>query len=529
VSSFIEEVRMAGRLERYRSKRNFQVTSEPAPGKVKPRKAGRATFMVHKHDASHLHYDLRLEIHGVLASWAVPKGPSLDPSIRRLAMQTEDHPLEYGKFEGRIPDGQYGAGDSLIWDRGTFDTDPPGQAAAQLVKGHLVLELHGEKLQGRWHLVRTRPQGGKAAWLLFKGHDAFASTEVDLVTARPESVKSGKVETRGPTRPKRRTAMDLLLAVWPPMLATLSEPDELAKPADYVLELKYDGFRAISALAGGQVSMQSRNARDLGGRFPQIAAALRGIPAREVVLDGEVIALGEGGASRFQALQTGEAEHRYAVFDLLWLNGEDLRAQPLERRRSQLEELLRDVDLPIELAKRVRGPIEAALTRAKREGEEGLIAKRKGSRYLGARTRDWLKLKVSASQELAIVGFTPISNGAAQVGALLLGVREPGGFRYAGKVGTGFDDATRSQLFRTLQREVTDAPPVLERPRMRDARWVRPSLVAQVAFTEWTRDSKLRHPRFQGLRDDKSPDEVVREQKGERRVRPAMAAHRRRR
>lgn len=522
---------MAGPLEKYRRKRNFQVTREPAPGKIKTRKRGAPTFMVHKHDATRLHYDLRLETHGVLASWAVPKGPSYDPSIRRLAVQTEDHPLEYGKFEGRIPEGEYGAGDSIIWDRGTYETVPPGQMEAMLKKGHIQFVLDGEKLHGRWHLVRTRPVGGKAQWLLFKAHDAFADPARDVVAERPESVKSGVVETHGPEALERRRhkPIELLLKVWPPMLATLGEVEDVST-ATHVLELKYDGFRALSGVVGTYVSMQSRNGLELNGRFPEVAEALSKLGVREAVLDGEVIATGADGLSGFQAMQAAAGIHRYAIFDLLWLNGEDLREQPLETRRAKLEALLAGVKPPLLLAERVRGPVEKALQRAANAGEEGLLAKLKHSAYVGERTRDWVKLKVSATQELVILGFTPMSNGKPQVGALLVGVREGKGYRFAGKVGTGFDTRLRERLFRELGRDETDQPPVIDRPRVKDARWVKPRLVAQIAFTEWTRDGKLRHPRFQGLRDDKAPAQVVREQpsRGSKRA-PAEASPRRRR
>lgn len=519
---------MAHRLDTYRKKRHFDVTSEPAPSTPAKRRRGAPSFMIHKHDATRLHYDVRLEMDGVLASWAVPKGPSLDPSVRRLAVPTEDHPLAYGNFEGRIPDGEYGAGDSIIWDRGTYQTDPPGQASAMRKKGHIVFVLHGEKLRGRFHLVRTRAKGGKEQWLMFKGKDEEARPDLDLTVARPESVKSGVRETHGPGWKLARddAPIALLLKVWPPMLATLGTAKEVSL-ATHVLEMKYDGFRAVAGIVDGHVALQSRNGLDLSTRFPQVAAALRGVRAHEAVLDGEVIALGKGGVSRFQALQSGGAEHRYAIFDLLWLDGEDLRAHPMEERRELLESLLAGARPPLQIAERVKGKIDAALARAERAGTEGLIAKRKGSRYVGARTRDWVKLKVSRAQELVVVGFTPIRNGQREIGALLVGVREAGGYRYAGKVGTGFSSAQRRQLFQQLSAEVVEGHEVLGAPRMRDARWVKPRLVAQVAFTEWTTDGKLRHPRFQGLRDDKAPAEVVREPdvyEGGRRAPRAMAA-----
>ena len=506
---------MARKLETYERKRHFDVTPEPPPDAPARRRASAPTFMVHKHHARRLHYDLRLEIDGVLASWAVPKGPSYDPAVKRLAVETEDHPIAYGAFEGRIPDGEYGAGDSLIWDRGTFDTDPPGQAAAMKRKGHLVLELHGEKLRGRWHLVRTARGGapGKSAWLFFKAKDGLEDARLDVVVARPESVVSGRHVTRGPVaaktvRARHARPIDLLLRVWPPALATLATAD--AVPADAILEVKYDGFRALAGISGGQVSIQSRNGLDLAPRFPSIPRALARIVVGEAVLDGEIVGGAAPASSTFQALQGGAATS-YVVFDLLWLEGADLRARPIEERQELLASLLSPAPPGIALAEAVPGPIGAALERARREGWEGIVAKRAASAYAGGRGRAWLKVKVANRQELAIVGYTLLRNGAPGIGALLLAVWEGKGFRYAGKVGTGYTDAVRVRLQRALEPDRVDEPPAAGAPRMRDARWVRPRLVAQVAFAEWTSDGKLRHPSFQGLRDDKRPEGSVRE------------------
>jgi bifunctional non-homologous end joining protein LigD len=506
---------MARKLETYERKRHFDVTPEPPPDEPSRRRAGAPTFMVHKHHARRLHYDVRLEIEGVLASWAVPKGPSYDPAVKRLAVETEDHPLAYGGFEGRIPDGEYGAGDSLIWDRGTYDTDPPGQAAAMKRKGHLVVEFHGEKLRGRWHLVRTGRAGapGKTDWLFFKAKDGQENPALDVVATRPESVVSGRRVTRGPVAAKTVRAphaspMDLLLRVWPPALATLVDAE--AVPANAILEVKYDGFRALAGISGGKVSLQSRNGLDLAPRFPSIPRALERIVVGEAVLDGELVGGVDTEGSTFQALQGGAAT-TYVVFDLLWLEGEDLRSRPIEERQELLSSLLSPPPRGIALAEAVEGPVATALARARREGWEGIVAKRAGSTYEGGRGRTWLKVKIANRQELAIVGYTPLRNGSPGIGALLLAVHEKDGFHYAGKVGTGYTDAVRAKLARELERDRVEAPPAAGAPRMRDARWVRPRLVAQVAFTEWTADGKLRHPSFQGLRDDKRPEDCVRE------------------
>ncbi len=506
---------MARSLETYAGKRRFAATPEPKAEKSRQRTAGLPRFVVHKHDATRLHYDLRLEMDGALASWAVPKGPSLNPADRRLAVETEDHPLEYADFEGRIPEGEYGAGDSLVWDRGTYETDPPGQASRMREKGHLSFVLHGQKLNGRWHLVRTRPRGGKTSWLLFKGEDDAASKEHDIVAEHPESVKTGRRAIRGPVRvSQRREAhvepVQLLINVWPPMLATLSTPHGMgAKP--YVFEVKYDGFRALAGISNGRVTLQSRAGLDLSRRFPKIAKALASIEAVEAVLDGEIIAFDARGRQSFEALQTSQPDQRYCVFDLLWLDGEDLRERPLSERRELLTSVLANVGGPIELAERLGDEVKSALAAAKKRGLEGSIAKDAGSKYRGGRRREWLKLKLHASQEVAIVGYLPLKNGEPGVGALLAAVYDEGRYRFAGKIGTGFTNALRRQLQRELDKEHVDAPPVVDPPRYREARWSEPRLVGEVEFSEWTRDGKLRQPAFKGLRGDKKPDECVRE------------------
>lgn len=510
--------RASARLREYQKKRRFSVTPEPGPRE--PAKTGGHSFVVHKHDASRLHYDLRLEMNGVLVSWAVPKGPSYDPTDRRLAVQTEDHPLAYGEFEGRIPDDEYGGGDSLLWDRGLWRTDPPGREKEMMAKGHLAFVLEGGKLRGRWHLIRTRgpASGPRSQWLFFKGKDEHASKDFDVTVERPESVVSGRRVTRGPVRKKDLLAahpdpLSLLVKVWPPMKAVLSEAQSVAD-ADAVFEVKYDGYRALAAISGGRTALQSRNALDLSQQFPRVVKGLREIVTAEAVLDGEIVALDDEGNGRFQLLQRGEGELRYVVFDLLWLDGEDLRGRPLEERRDLLESLLANVDPPVQISERVPGTLEAALVEVRRRGLEGVIAKRRGSPYRsGVRHPDWSKVKVLLAQELAIVGFTPITTGAPAIGALRLAYRQGREWRYAGKVGTGFTDRMRRELWERLSKDVVTDRSAIPRdaPKSRDTRWVKPRLVAQIAFQEWTDDGMVRHPRFQGLREDKKPEEIVRE------------------
>ncbi len=507
-------------LTEYRAKRDFSVTPEPAPEPASKRKAVEAaarvpTFMVHKHDATRLHYDLRLEMDGALASWAIPKGPSYDPAEKRLAVQTEDHPLEYGGFEGRIPDGEYGGGDSIIWERGVYETMPPGNGSAQRRKGHLFIVMAGEKLQGGWHLVRTQARGGKQQWLIFKAKDGTERPGYDVVAERPESVVSGRRVTRGPVTKKTLQAIHLgpeklLLKVWPPMKATLSKRVEDAGEG-FSFEVKYDGYRGLAALSGGKLAFQTRNAIDLTARFPEIAQALRRVVVGEAVIDGEIVAFDREGVSRFQQLLGPGVTHWFVAFDLLWLEGEDLRRRPLEERRELLGSLFANSGEPLMLAERIDKSAREALAEATERGLEGVIAKRVGSHYEGKRSNDWLKLKVSAGQEAAIVGYTPISNGADEVGALLLGVREGKDFVYAGRVGTGFTAKVRKALKARLDEDRVEKAFPKDAPRLRDAIWVKPALVAQVAFTEWTTDGKLRHPSFQGLRVDKRPEDCVRE------------------
>ncbi len=505
-----------GDLGAYGRKRRFGRTPEPAPLREAPaRTAAERRFVVHKHHARRLHYDLRLEFDGALASWAVPKGPSYDPAVKRLAVQTEDHPLEYASFEGRIPEGEYGGGDSLVWDRGSWSAVPPEEADRQRERGHLLVELHGEKLHGRWHLVRTGRGDGGRSWLLFKAKDEAADPAFDVVAERPESVLTGRRLTRGPERravlrashpaPRR-----LLERVWPPMLATLVErlPGDASR---WQYELKLDGFRALAGLSGGRVALWSRNGLDLAERFPGIARALEGVVVGEAVVDGEIAAIGRDGAPRFELLQRGEAPPVFFAFDLLWLDGEDLRRRPLRERRELLESLLANAPEGVRLCEIVGAPAERALEIARDEGQEGIVAKDRASPYVGTRSTAWQKRKLVRSQEAVVVGMTPSASGRAEIGALLVAVAEEGGFRYAGKVGTGFSEQERRALWEGLLPAVVDSPTARDAPRLRGARWLLPAAVCEVRFAEWTRDGRMRHPSFLGLRPDEAPEECVRE------------------
>lgn len=503
-------------LPEYEARRDFSVTPEPAPGEERREGEG-PIFVVHKHDATRLHYDLRLELGGALASWAVPKGPSYDPAVKRLAVRTEDHPLAYADFEGRIPEGEYGAGDSLLWDRGTWETVPPGEGERQRERGHLHFELFGEKLRGRWHLVRTGRPAPKEQWLLFKAKDEWAAPGLDVVASRPESVASGRRATRGPERKAtlartRPPPEALLEPLFPPMLAQPAQapptPDD-----DWTFELKYDGFRVLCALSSGRVALRSRGGLDLAGRFRHLAEALGRIVVGDAVLDGEIVVLDAAGAPRFELLQRGHDEEAILVcFDLLRLDGADLRRRPLEERRDLLASLLANAPAPLRRAEVLHGSGAEALRTAAERGFEGIVAKRRGSPWESGRSRRWRKVKAVGRQEVAVVGFTRVSTGGEAIGALLVAVHEPQGFVYAGKVGTGFTERQRGELFRALAPHATRRPTAARAPRDRSFRWLEPALVVEVRFAEWTRDGRLRHPVFVGIREEKRPEECVREE-----------------
>jgi bifunctional non-homologous end joining protein LigD len=560
------------RLATYEAKRHFDVTPEPrgssqggASGEKKtaevpaPR-AARLQFVVQKHDARRMHYDFRLEIDGAMASWAVPKGPSYDPTVRRLAVHTEDHPMEYNAFEGRIPEGEYGAGDVLIWDRGTYETVPPGKQQEMLDQGHLHVRLFGEKLVGDWHLIKTGRRGGarrpdqgagantdddgagarrpakgagaitdedgKGQWLFFKAKDARADPAYDVVAERPESVVSGRQGTRGPRRvgasEHGSSARALHEAVGDPMLAAAAT--SISDPSQYLFEVKYDGYRLHACKAGSDVRLYTRRGNDWTDRFRPIADAIATLGARECVIDGEACAVDEHGTPSFHALQewlgggTKEARIGFVAFDVLWLDGRDLRSEPIEARRELLEKLLEGQGAPLSFSRSVTGDLKQLLAAAKQAGLEGLMAKRKGSAYVNARSTQWLKLRFDRRQECAVIGWIPLSGRKDLMGALALGVVEGGVLVHAGRVGTGFTDHERSQWAKKLEPDRVDAPRAERVPKTKDAHWVEPKIVVECAFTEWTTDGSMRQPRFLGLREDKTPMECVKD--GDREPQP---------
>jgi bifunctional non-homologous end joining protein LigD len=524
------------KLAKYHAKRDFGVTSEP---KGRAKAGAGNSFVVQAHRARRMHYDFRLEHEGVLLSWAVPKGPSLDPKERRLAVQTEDHPIDYADFEGVIPEHQYGAGSVVVWDRGTWA--PVGDAKKGLDEGKLTFTLAGEKLRGRFHLVRTRKKGGKDEWLLFKSRDeaAIEGNKDRIVTERPESVLSGRTleeVARAPERVwhskdirkelpdpeidgavKKRHPRDAAAE-----LATLSS--EVPGGDGWVHEIKLDGYRILAHVGGGKVSLVTRNGKDWTERMRPIARELESWPVESAILDGEVVVLDERGISSFQSLQNAlsegsSAKLHYFVFDLLYYDGYDLRAAPLTARKELLAALLRKLAPKagaIRASDHVVGSGKSVFENACKLGLEGIISKKADAPYRGGRGRDWLKIKCHIRQEVVIGGYTEPSGSRTGIGALVVGVHdEEKKLRFAGKVGTGFTARSLEELERALAPLEIDRPPFIDPPRGAEARgihWVEPKLLAEIEATEVTTSGKLRHPSFKGLRTDKPAKDIVLEE-----------------
>ncbi len=518
-------------LVTYRQKRDFGKTQEPS-GKAR-RKAGHA-YVIQKHDASHLHYDFRLELDGVLLSWAVPKGPSLDPSVKRLAVQTEDHPLEYGGFEGNIPEGEYGGGTVMVWDRGTWEPDEGAKQAYE--KGHLSFQLHGQKLTGGWHLVKTQRAGQKQnTWLLFKAKDDAAKPgDTTLLEKKAKSALTGRdLTTIGAGKPTKPTKAAKSKAIAPvaqraampqriePELATLVS--RTPEGGDFIHEVKFDGYRVIARIDAGRVKLLTRGGEDWTLRMPSLAAALAKLRTKNAIFDGEFVALDEHGVSDFQLLQNAfggksQAPLAYYAFDLLYLDGVDLRLLPLLERKAKLEELLERLpksETTLRYSDHTQGNGARFFAEAAKLGLEGVVSKRANSPYRSGRGQDWQKSKSLARQEFVIVGFTEPGGGRSHLGALLLGVRRDDQVVYAGRVGTGFTERSLKDLHARLAPLEIDQPSLGNAPRgaeIRGVHWVEPELVAEVAYTAITHDGLLRHPTFKGLREDKPAREVVLEQ-----------------
>ena len=525
------------RLKRYVAKRDFKKTAEPSH-KTSAVRGKKLTFVVQKHAARRLHWDFRLEWEGTLRSWAVPKGPSLDPADKRLAVEVEDHPLAYAKFEGDIPKGQYGGGHVDIWDNGTWE--PVGDFNKGLKKGHLEFEMFGKKLSGRWHLVRTRMQGKQPNWLLMKSGDfaARAGANADVIDAggaddpkrmlrprgRAPAAMTPKPKRNGAPKPRSSkssgTRGSALPASIKPMLATLV--DEAPSTQGWVFELKYDGVRLLSRCDGDDVRCLSRNGIDWTHKVAPVVQALAKLKLDGVWLDGELIVTDPNGRSDFSLLQHSMEQGRFdelqlCIFDLLYNQGEDLRTLPLSERKVRLDAALAKLPAngPLRLSDQIYSDSADLLVRVCNQHLEGLIAKKIDSAYTGDRSKNWLKIKCHREQEFVVGGaaFLP-GRGTGTFSSLLVGVKSGKGLKYVGRVGGGFDAQERAEWHERSKKLAQKQSPFDNHPEKRPGEiwhWMKPQLVIQVAFADWTHSGILRQPRYLGLRQDRDPKTVVRE------------------
>jgi len=532
-----------GDLSRYRAKRDFSKTAEPRGRKERASHNG---YLIQKHAARRLHYDFRLELDGVLKSWAVTRGPSLDPADRRLAVHVEDHPLEYGRFEGTIPQGQYGGGTVMLWDTGSWE--PEGDAQRMYRAGRLKFQLHGKRLKGEWNLVRMRnrqPRDKHENWLLIKGRDAYARPgDGDRLLAREtrsavsgrdmEEIARGnsvwqsnrksadppqqkpKAAPRPAPASRRRTKLEppkgaragALPDFVPPQLATRVE--QPPSQEGWIHEIKFDGYRAQARIDRGKVKILTRRGLDWCARFPNLAPALLRLPVQRALLDGEIVALDDSGRPDFGRLQANLSEGRrdgfiFMLFDLLHLDGRDLRALPLGDRKQKLRELLAGQTDPLRFSEHFSNGGAELFHKTCELALEGLVSKRLDEPYRPGRGLGWLKSKCRERQEFVIGGYTDPAAGNRGIGALLLGYWSDRGLHYAGRVGTGFSDESGNQLRRRLERIAADESSFADLPRAarRGAHFVDPKLVAEVEFANWTRDRLIRQGAFIGLREDK--------------------------
>ena len=519
--------RSSAGLAEYRRKRDFTLTREPAGNaEAAPRKGQALSFVIQKHAARALHYDFRLELDGSLKSWAVPKGPSLDPHDKRMAVHVEDHPLSYGGFEGTIPPGQYGAGTVIVWDRGTWI--PVGDAREGYKAGKLKFELRGEKLQGHWTLVRMRGKENakQEPWLLIKERDDFArpAAQYQVVEALPDSVLAAgrkapaKPPAEAAAKPAKVTKSAELPLTFAPQLATLVAA--VPKEAGWIWEMKFDGYRLLARVEDGEVRLFTRNGHDWTSRLKSLAKAVGALKLKSGWLDGEIVVQGEHDAPDFQALQNAFDAARteaivYYLFDLPFLDGQDLRAVPLRERREQLRSLLDDSPAQPRLRFSEDFKVDPShlLHTACQLHMEGLIGKRADARYQSRRSSDWIKLKCTKRQEFVIAGYTDPKGSREGLGSLLLAIHDDAGaLRYAGNVGSGFSDASLRKLKGQLDALAAAKPPFDTLPAGLGAvHWVKPRLVAEVSFAEWTKEGRVRHSVFHGLRGDKPAAAVTRE------------------
>ena len=534
-------------LDDYNRMRNFAATPEPAAKRSRKsaKTAHALQFCIQKHDASRLHYDFRLELDGALKSWAVPKGPSLDPKAKRLAVHVEDHPLDYATFEGNIPEGHYGAGDVIVWDRGVWiPQDDPHEAYE---KGRLKFELQGEKLSGLWNLVRTHMPGKQEQWSLIKHQDQAArpESEYDVVQAEPNSVLSDRtlvpkrrgkaaaakavkqpekaVQAKSPRGAAKTTLSGAVAGPLPdtlkPELATLVES---APDGEWLYEIKFDGYRVMARIEHGDVRLLTRNGHDWTHKLPRQAEALAELGLESAWLDGEMVVANDQGVPDFQALQNAfeagsSGKIAYYLFDMPYLNGMDLRKVPVQERRTALAAVLEPNESPLlRFSDAFEETPEALLNSACQMQMEGLIGKRIGSAYVSRRSNDWIKLKCKNRQEFVVVGFSDPKGARSAFGALLLGLHDAdsGQLRYAGKVGTGFNETTLKSIYQQLLPLETKKAAVVNPPSGYEAKgvhWLEPTLLAEVAFAEMTKDGSVRHAVFHGLRNDKPAKDITQE------------------
>lgn len=470
-------------LQEYRKKRNFNKTREPSTGKS----SKKPIFVVQEHWASHLHYDFRLEAFGTLKSWAVPKGPSTEVGEKRLAVEVEDHPIDYAKFHGTIPKGEYGAGRVKIWDHGVWT--PPEHLKDQFKNGHLEFELKGKKLHGRWLLQRTnRTAGKKNQWLLIKRHDPISTEKFSDPWPHDLSPQLAQLSTQIPAGP------------------------------DWLHEIKFDGYRTLTTVKNKTITFLTRNGLDWTKKYQALEKEFKNLKLDSTVFDGEIVALNEKGQSNFNDLQLALHDNDfsnviYYLFDLLYLNGEDMRQQPLELRKQKLKEILKSKSKnkgKLRFSEHFRAQGKELFTRACQEGLEGIVSKNLNRSYHSGRNDDWQKIKCSQRQEFVIGGYTDPEGSRIGFGALLMGVYDQGKFRYIGRVGTGFNSKLLGELTKKLAAlKSAKSPFTLASPKEQTRfHWVKPQLVAEIEFKTWTKDKILRHASFQGLREDKQANEV---------------------
>jgi bifunctional non-homologous end joining protein LigD len=531
-------------LATYKKKRDFTKTAEPA-GRVE--QGDRHNFMVQKHDATRLHWDFRLELDGTLKSWAVTRGPSLDPADKRLAVRTEDHPLSYATFEGTIPKGQYGGGTVMLWDRGTWTPYPGKDPSKTLEEGHMHFTLDGERMKGEWVMFRLKPRAGERGenWILKKVDDEQAGSATGLTEKYLTSIKTGRSMQeiaagkrakelaswkKGPRKAKAAPAPPPRRSVSgsspsrggskppafrEPQKATLV--DHVPGGSAWMHEIKYDGYRCLLAVGGGKAIVYTRSGLDWSDKFPEIVEAARRLEVGSALLDGEIVALDAEGNSGFSALQAAISEGGRGLtlflFDALEIEGEDLTGLPNVERKARLASLLGDGKPPFILyAEHVLGQGEKLFEAVCAAKQEGIISKKADAPYRSARTKTWLKVKCTLRQEFVIIGWTPSGTATRSLRSLLLAVHEGKSLRYAGKVGTGFSMKVEQELLGKLRRiEAARALAQVPRADARGAHWVRPKLVAEIAFAQFTADGVVRHASFLGLRGDKPAEAVVAE------------------